>query len=237
MKDFNKQLERIVLQGPAKDIILYNANYFILEKIADNHQAINNSVYAKFFALIQKNSLDFLCLHLCRMYEKSNKHSSQTFFEISNFIRKNKNDLYIYNKAAADKFIEKEYDLKNDYILDSNDPVIDKKINTEISKSLASYFPDRIKNPVLDKHFNKLWKLRSKEIAHNDIEQVTDRPTFEGMRLLLDNAINIVNALTQIYFNAINMTPELELSLIEDSKHANVGLQNILDKILIPVTT
>ena len=229
MRACNKQLEKLVLAGAANDILLYYENYFTYLEIANEASRISESASGKFYILAQMNALNAMHLHCCRMYEsKYGRYKKRTFAEIIEFLKRNRSSIEIYNTDACARFIDGVYDLRKDFKLSGSDPKPDKEFTAKFCKAIDSRLPEKGKNHRLWRLFHPIWKVRSKEIAHNDLDAVKERSTFEGLNELVENAVDIVNAITQVYFGSINMTEDLELSLVADGKSSSKALKKIL---------
>lgn len=229
MSNYTEKLEKLVLNGAANDVVMYYENYFTYLTIAEKSSAIARSNVGKFYTLAQMNALNAMHLHCCRMYEPKHRiFEKRTFVEVVELLRRHKSDIKIHNANACKKFITGEYDLANDYVLDGCEPTPDSELTVRFYEAMQKRLPEKEYNLVLWEKFQPIWKTRSKEIAHNDLQAVETRSTFEGLNELIENAVDIVNAISQVYFGVINMTPNLELSLVEDGKSSSVALRRIL---------
>lgn len=226
----NEQFKRVFFDGVCKDIVLYYENWFLYKAIAEQAEIISTLDEKYFYILSQANALNAMHIHCCKIYESQHpKFRKKNFVEIINILKKSKQQVPIYNSLACKKFIEGTYKFSTDWALENDDkPIIDRDLVLNFCKRLEKQLPNKKKNRPLWNKLHPIERVRSKEIAHSDLELVTTRSTFESLGMLTGHAVELANVISQVFFGVVNMTGDRKPSLIESGKKASNALIQLL---------
>ena len=222
------QLEDHIKNGLISDIFRMERSYFLLKKISDNADKINEEGSGNFgglFGALQNSLETESVLAVARLFDRpSRRYPTRCIRGLLSFLEENANDL---------PEIQHKYNL----VLHLNNLNIPKEIvslldasDKEFTLAIVRYYRGLLDDDDVSKIVEELKTIRDKAYAHNERVEKINGPTWNGLEKLIKISKDLAGVLGWAYLNTAYVH-DGDYLLSSDAARPTRALDRMLRKI------